>query len=445
MKNYLRNTGPYCKLFLLSIWIINTNPAKAQSMFSQQSMQNASNYSSNKGGSSVLIMQNGNIVFEEYHNSADSSIATHLHSATKFFWAAAAALAKQQGLISSYDELVSNTITEWQNTSVHPGKNLIKIKHLLQLSSGLSQDLDQIQGDDSTVFNIYQHVVDSLDLNTIPGTHFQYGPSHYYAFGVLLERKLHNANRMINPLQYLQSDLFNPIGFQYQTWVHDSAGNPHIPNGCYVTPRNWAKYGRFMLQKGLWGTSQIINNNLVSNMYVATGPNPGHGYFCWRNNVGGWGAAPSMSAPPGSPGGFIYYNGFTEIIGGLGAGKNRMYLIPSLNAVVIRQTLMEDDTFNDHIFLSSLLNVLLSSDPTVIQENDMLSVYPNPTSGNVRINISNEKIKVIKLLNLQGQLMREYFTNDFSIADLPNAVYFITTQTDKSTFTIKLIKQSLLP
>ncbi len=429
------------KIIILFVFFISINIAFSQIKIDD--IKKAAEYSKNANGAAVLVYQNGNIVFEEYHNGADSSTATHLHSATKFFWASAAALALQQGLITNYDELVSNTITEWQNTTVHPGKNNIKIKHLLQLSSGLSQDLDQIQGADNTVSNIYQYVVDSLDLKAPPGAYFQYGPSHYYAFGVLLERKLHNAGRMINPLQYLQSEIFDSIGFQYQTWVHDSAGNPHIPNGCYVTARNWAKYGQFMLQKGRWGTSQIIDSTLVKNMYVATGPNPGHGYFCWLNNTGGQGAAPAQSAPPGSPGGFIYYNGFTEIIGGLGAGKNRMYLIPSLNAVVIRQTLMGNDNFSDHVFLSYLLDSLLTSVNFVSQESDMLSVFPNPTNNILHIKSSAlEEEYTVSVINSIGQNIANY--HNITLIDLgsfPIGLYFIKIQSGNKVFNKKIIKQ----
>jgi hypothetical protein len=274
--------------------------------------------------------------------------------------------------------------------------------------------------------------VDSLDLNAPPGTYFQYGPSHYYAFGVLLERKLHNAGRMINPLQYLESEIFDSIGFNYQTWVHDSTGNPHIPNGCYATARNWAKYGQFMLQKGRWGTSQIIDSTLVKNMYVATGPNPGHGYFCWLNNTGGQGASPAQSAPPGSPGGFIYHNGFTDIIGGLGAGKNRMYLIPSLNAVVIRQTLMGNDNFSDHVFLSLMLDRLTSVDEIEIP-NHIIS--PNPASEYIEIQPSEgfepSEGYATKIYNTFGECVLTVGIQNFEplqridISHLPVGLYFI--------------------
>lgn len=376
---------------------------RAQGVFSRQSMQLASNYSGNCGGASVLIMQNGQIVFETYHNGADSSTATHIHSATKFFWAAAAALAMQQGLISSFEEPVVNTIPEWQDTAVHSWKKLIRIKHLLQLSSGLSQDVTQIQGNNPAAANIYQYVIDSLDLQTFPGNNFQYGPSHYYIFGVILQRKLHAANRFINPLQYIERDIFDYIGFEYESWLHDSAGNPHIPNGCYVTARNWVKFGQFMLQNGRWGNTQLVDSNLVKELYVSSGTNPGHGNFCWLNNTDGHGTSANETAPKGSPGGFIYYNGFTEIIGALGAGKNRMYLIPSLNAVALRQTLLENDTFEDHVFLSYLLDSL-TTHLNYPQATYPITVFPNPLQNVLTIQ-SEQIIKSLSICNIFGKLI----------------------------------------
>lgn len=73
------------------------------------------------------------------------------------------------------------------------------------------------------------------------------------------------------------------------------------------------------------------------------------------------------------------------------------------------------------------------------QEN--VSIFPNPTSGNIHVNIIGQKLQSIKVYNLTGELLQVHFTTEFSIANLPSGIYFVTTQTDKSTFTNKLIKQ----
>jgi acetyl esterase/lipase len=68
-------------------------------------------------------------------------------------------------------------------------------------------------------------------------------------------------------------------------------------------------------------------------------------------------------------------------------------------------------------------------------------IYPNPATENVHLQTNNENIKSIKIFNVHGQLIREYFTNDFSVSNLPDGIYFVTVQTDNSIYTNKLIKE----
>lgn len=327
--------------------------------FPSAKLNAAAAYSEQQGGAAVLVMQSGSTIFENYHNGANTGTAVHIASGTKAFFACTLAAAIEDGLISGYGELVADTLTEWNNISLHPLKKQITIRHLTELSSGLSHDLDQIQGLETGAADIYNYAVNQLRVTRAPGTAFSYGPSHYYVFGALLERKLQAAGTGQNPLEYLDSRILGPIGVQYASWAHDTAGNPHIPNGAYLTARNWARFGRFILQGGWWDGRQIIDESQMAALRVATGPNPGHGAFLWLNAQGGFSTTPPLSAPPGSPGGFIYHGGHPEMVAALGAGPTRMYIIPGRDAVIVRQTLGDNGTFVDNDFLQ----LLLSPDP----------------------------------------------------------------------------------
>ena len=126
--------------------------------------------------------------------------------------------------------------------------------------------LANTQGENPQAPDIYDYVVNDLRIISLPGSVFTYGPSHYYAFGVMLERKLAAAGMPMNPLEYLEARILDPIGLEYESWIHDDAGNPHIPNGAILTPRNWAKLGQFVLQQGWWDGREVINSNsLASN------------------------------------------------------------------------------------------------------------------------------------------------------------------------------------
>lgn len=323
--------------------------------FTEAQMDAAALYSEECGGSAVLIMYKGGIIFEEYQNGADENTAQHIHSATKGFWAGALAAAIEDGLISDMDETVAGTITEWLDGDLHFGKIEITVGHLASLSSGLSQDVEYIQGLDPLAPDIYQYVVDELDMVRRAGVWFQYGPSHYYAFGEFLSRKLDAAGMDPDPLAYLEERILDRIGVEYSYWERDDAGNPHIPNGCFITPRNWIKYGRFILQNGQWEGVSIVDEECMKALRNIDGPNPGHARFLWANTNGGYGHTPDQITPEGAEGGFIYHDGHTGMVAALGAGKNRMYIIPQLDTVVLRQTSIERDTFIDHDFLAKLL------------------------------------------------------------------------------------------
>jgi CubicO group peptidase (beta-lactamase class C family) len=322
---------------------------------SRLSFAAAAAYSKRHKGGAVLVQIGDQIVFEEYQNGATARTSFHLHSATKGFWAAACAAALEDGLLTGLDQQADSLITEWKDSARHPRKSMIKLRHLLELTSGLSQDVQQIQGLDPAAQNIFTYVVDELRMPIGPGKSFQYGPSHFYVFGVLLSRALQEAGRDPDPLLYLKQRVLDPVGIVATDWARDRAGNPHIPNGAYLTARNWIRYGRFLLDDGRVSGKQIVSASLLQTMREPGAVNPGHGRFLWLNTTGGQGNTPTTTAPPGSTGGFIYHDGHPDLFAALGAGKNRMYMFPALDMVVVRQTEHERDGFIDHVFLATLL------------------------------------------------------------------------------------------
>jgi polyhydroxybutyrate depolymerase len=92
--------------------------------------------------------------------------------------------------------------------------------------------------------------------------------------------------------------------------------------------------------------------------------------------------------------------------------------------------------FSQHSLICSITAI---NEP--IETEHTLSIYPNPSNGLVKVNTTNQKFHSIKIYNLIGELLQEHFTTEFSITNLPNGIYLTITQTDKSTFINKLIKQ----
>jgi hypothetical protein len=70
-----------------------------------------------------------------------------------------------------------------------------------------------------------------------------------------------------------------------------------------------------------------------------------------------------------------------------------------------------------------------------------LNVFPNPSSGLLHIETMGEDIRRIKIYDLNGALLREHFTADFSIADLADGVYVLAVETDEMIYSGKVVKQ----
>lgn len=299
----------------------------------------AANYSAARAGVALLVDIGGRTVFERYERNFGPDDAHHLFSGTKAFWAVAAAAAVDDGLMS-FDEPISNTYPEWAEDE----RSAVTMRHVLTLSSGLRQDPQRLQGDDRPTLadDLYAHAR-SLRLRCTsypctgrnwvqPGTEFNYGPVDYYIFGGVLKQKLGGTD----PLSYLDRRIFTPLGLEWARWVHDASGQAHLPNGAYLTAREWMKLGRLILQQGEWEGEQIVQPETLAAVLEPSPINPGHGLFIWTNSPGGM----SSSGPP-SPadavGGFLFEDGQPDLVAGLGAGRNGIYIFPSLDMVVVRQ------------------------------------------------------------------------------------------------------------
>src|SRR5262245_42663257 len=165
-----------------------------------------------------------------------------------------------------------------------------------------------------------------------------------------MKRKL--AARKQTPLQYLEQRILTPVGVQVGSWTHDKAGNPHIPNGAYLTARNWLKFGELLLNGGKYQRRQIVRQELLQ--FVGSKANPGYGFTAWLNQPGGRSSAGRGAASnAGDKGGWIYPAELPDIYMAAGAGAQRLYIIPSRRTVIVR--FGQSPRFIDREFLAHLL------------------------------------------------------------------------------------------
>lgn len=312
----------------------------------------AADYSRSMRGLSVLVMKDGKIVFEEYQNGFRETDSQMLASGTKSFSGVLLAAAIEDRLISGFDEKVSATITEWK---ADKQRSKITMRQLLSLTSGI--DSGSI-GRPPT----YSEATKS-PVKYEAGTRFEYGPVPFQIFGEVLRRKLLPREETV--LDYLKRRILDPIGLRYDSWTMQD-GQPNLPSGAFITARDWAKFGKLLIDGGKWEGKQIVKKSLLEELVVGSSANPNYGLTFWLNRSSDDRA--TLAPKPKSrlqelldilpETDEISQKGFgkdlpKDLFVAAGAGKQRLYVIPSLKLVVVRQG--RQSRFDDNEFLTRLI------------------------------------------------------------------------------------------
>ncbi|MEM9367110.1 MAG: serine hydrolase [Planctomycetota bacterium] len=316
--------------------------AFAESMpVSLRSCRDAAAYSRQSKGHAVLVMVDGVTVYESYHNGWSAEKPHRLASGTKSFAGVAAAVAVGDGLFD-FDDAVSETIALWKDD---PRLSRITIRQLLSLTSGIDP------GDNSVVLS-YRQAIQSEPKHE-PGAKFEYGPNPFQVFGALMRRKVPPPNRSM--LDYLQQRVFEPIGMEVGSWRQTPEGDPHVPSGAFLTAREWVKFGELLRRGGQTASGQVIRADLLQELLTGSKSNPRYGMTFWLNIKAGTGAGNDAAGRSTTP--TTDRAPMEDLFMAAGAGKQRLYVVPSLKLTVVRFGESLGREYRDDVFLDRLIVV----------------------------------------------------------------------------------------
>ena len=373
---------------------------------SAEAIAKAIAYSESKSGRAVLVMKDGVVIAEQYAKGWSADRPHPLASGTKSFSGITAAAAVTDGLIT-LDELVSDTITEWKSD---PRASRITVRELLNLTSGLEPNSEllgrqgygikdlggandlasRLKGGarEKAPENWYAAVV-KVPVTAEPGRTFRYGPTHFYAWGEFLTRKLAASSRPErNSWDYMHARVLKPAGvdFPKSRFALDQQGNPNLPGGAHLTAREWAQWGEFVrrgcaVRTGADATwTPLIDREALEQCFIGSRANPQYGLTWWLLT----GADGAVANAGGSEGGRLRKRlgrgeqpGLADFAAGqtaairdangtpvkavmaAGAGKQRLYLLPEHGLVIVRFAEMGQAgaNFNDTEFLKLVLGI----------------------------------------------------------------------------------------
>ena len=272
-------------------------------------------YSAQRRGVSLLVVERGHVVFEDYPNGGGAERGWELASGTKSFCGIMAAAAVYDRLLD-IDEPCADTLPEWRSD---PRKSRVTIRQLLTLTSGLaSGSIGRPPPFDQAI---------ASPLQAEPGARFIYGPAPFQVFGAIMQRKTRG-----DPLAYLQRRIFDPLNIRPQRWRRTPNGDPHLPSGAALTARDWARFGHYvMLANQGRGDGPPLDRATLAACFEGTRANPGYGLTWWLLRPG--------LVPP-SPRSGVDTSGIgarADVRMAAGAGDQRLYLVPERDLVIARQ------------------------------------------------------------------------------------------------------------
>ena len=262
---------------------------------------------------SVVIVRHGVIVAEKYSEEKSSTSMATSWSSAKSFTSALIGMAIDKGYLTSVDDKVCSSVSEWDCNEVvclsldcPKSRAEISIRDLLEMRSGLEDE--GIGG-----LSIYSSVDDQLffSLNRkalkTSGTEFLYSNSDSMILSGILETVTGMSAK-----EFAERYLFNSIGIMGDWWS-DKLG--HTMTYCCIdaSSRDFARFGLLYAREGLWGTEQIISKDWIEESTSLAEGLENYGLHWW-----------------------VFPE--TGFIGALGLHTNDIWVNKSLDLVVVRNS-----------------------------------------------------------------------------------------------------------
>ncbi len=357
-------------------------PAWAQ--LEEASIVAAHKYSAARGGIGLIVKERGEVRFERYARGHGQDKAIHIYSGTKSFFGVLAVIAEDEGLLS-LDELVSATLPEWRDD---PRKAQIRIRDLLDFTSGLETGFKEIYGAtnaDKLTLSV------GLDAKAGRGDTFVYGPSHLQVFCEVLRRKL--KRKGLSYRAYLDRKLIRPLGIDITSWRADDHGNVIPSAGMWMTGRDWMKFGEMVCEGGAYGGGQLARSADLAKCFQTTPINPAFGLCFWVNSYRDRPDAREIDVeefleiepmPENWSRACLSKRAPSDLVCSLGSNFQRLYVVPSMDLVVIHQGRRGAKGFRDAEFLPILfkgIDMPAAEAPPTMTQKKARPALPTPFGG----------------------------------------------------------------
>ncbi|SLN72802.1 serine hydrolase domain-containing protein [Ruegeria meonggei] len=235
---------------------------------------------------SLLVMQGGQIRFEEYYLGTTAEDRRISWSVAKSYLSALFGILLAEGSIDSLDDPVVKYAPKLEG-SAYEG---VTIRNVLNMASGVTFDEDYL--DYNSDINRMGRVValggelDNFaaslqDSFTAPGETWQYVSIDTHVVGMVVRGA---TGRSVAEL--LSEKILQPLGLEHDGYyVTDGAGVAFVLGGLNFTTRDYARFGQLILQNGTYDGQQLVPADWIAESVWPSAPTAsgkiGYGYQWW--------------------------------------------------------------------------------------------------------------------------------------------------------------------
>jgi CubicO group peptidase (beta-lactamase class C family) len=312
--------SPPGRFWPLDAWV---KAAPLEENLSEGKLEEALGFARDYQSRGVVVVRGGRLVAERYWKEWNENSVQHIASVTKSVVAVLTGMAVEDGFLKGPDQKVSEILTEWKSSP----KEGITVGHLLSMTSGLDdgkkRGTKRERRFDEETFNL------ALPLRHPPGTVWQYNSAAYRLLFTVLARATGKTLA-----DYTKEKLLLPLGMKHTRWVvrkTEAAGHPlYLECSC----RDLARFGLLVLRRGEWNGEQIVSKTFIAQATSRSQDlNEAYGFLWWLNSGRSF---LHTSGRRKKRKGALFPDCPRDTVAALGAGDKKLYVVPSLDLVVVR-------------------------------------------------------------------------------------------------------------
>lgn len=235
---------------------------------------------------SLLVMQDGQIRFEEYFLSTSPEDRRISWSMAKSYLSALFGILLEEGAIASLDDPVIKYAPKLQGSAYETAT----IRNVLNMASGVTFDEDYL--DPKSDINRMGRVValggelddfaaSLKDSFAAPGETWQYVSIDTHVIGMVIRGATGQSVAALLDEKILQHLGLERDGY----YITDGAGVAFVLGGLNFTTRDYARFGQMILQNGVRDGRQIVPADWIKESTLPSAPTEpgkiGYGYQWW--------------------------------------------------------------------------------------------------------------------------------------------------------------------